>query len=82
MAELQPASHIFSPAPRSPRGEIVDLAANCVKIGKRYTNRASVTVSLGVAEWTPEHKNGQELVKIADEKLYQAKHSGRNRVCT
>ncbi len=26
---------------------IVDLAKNCVEIGKRYTNRASVTVSLG-----------------------------------
>ncbi|MEZ5296016.1 MAG: hypothetical protein R2697_07025 [Ilumatobacteraceae bacterium] len=28
---------------------IVDLAANCVKTGKRYTNRASVTVSLAVS---------------------------------
>ncbi|MEY4607463.1 MAG: hypothetical protein RLY45_2223 [Actinomycetota bacterium] len=26
---------------------IVDLAANCVRIGRRHTNRASVTVSLG-----------------------------------
>src|SRR5690606_19105624 len=26
---------------------IVELARNCVQIGKRYTNRASVTVSLG-----------------------------------
>ncbi|MAT04463.1 MAG: B12-binding domain-containing radical SAM protein [Acidimicrobiaceae bacterium] len=26
---------------------IVELAANCVRIGKQYTNRASVTVSLG-----------------------------------
>ena len=26
---------------------IVDLARNCVQIGRRHTNRASVTVSLG-----------------------------------
>jgi len=40
-----------------------------------------VTVSMGVAEWTSELTDPQDLVKQADERLYEAKRSGRNRVC-
>ncbi|HEY8432615.1 MAG TPA: GGDEF domain-containing protein [Sandaracinaceae bacterium] len=40
-----------------------------------------VTISVGVAEWTPQLADPQELVKLADEKLYEAKRTGRNRVC-
>jgi two-component system cell cycle response regulator len=40
-----------------------------------------VTVSLGVAEWTTEQKEPNDIVKLADEKLYDAKRTGRNRVC-
>jgi two-component system, cell cycle response regulator len=40
-----------------------------------------VTISLGVAEWKPGVADAQELMKIADEKLYEAKRTGRNRVC-
>lgn len=40
-----------------------------------------VTVSMGVAEWVPAIADPQELVKLADEKLYEAKRTGRNRVC-
>ena len=43
--------------------------------------RIPVTVSLGVAEWTPNIREAEQLVKIADEKLYEAKRTGRNRVC-
>lgn len=39
-----------------------------------------VTVSLGAAELSGE-MDGTALVKGADEKLYEAKRSGRNRVC-
>jgi diguanylate cyclase (GGDEF)-like protein len=40
-----------------------------------------VTVSLGVAT-CPEEATGEfELIRIADGRLYQAKHEGRNRVC-
>lgn len=39
-----------------------------------------VTISVGVAEWTPESSDPQELVKEADERLYEAKRGGRNRV--
>lgn len=41
-----------------------------------------VTVSLGVAQWNPAIEDPNELVKSADQKLYEAKRSGRNRVCS
>ncbi len=41
----------------------------------------AVTISLGVAQWAEGVKDAQDLVRIADEKLYEAKNSGRNRVC-
>ena len=41
-----------------------------------------VTISLGVAEWDPNIEDPAELVKRTDEKLYDAKRSGRNRVCS
>ncbi len=39
-----------------------------------------VTISLGVAELAPEMKAPQQLIKAADDKLYESKRSGRNRV--
>lgn len=41
-----------------------------------------VTISLGVAEWDEGVGDPAELVKRADEKLYEAKRGGRNRVCS
>jgi two-component system cell cycle response regulator len=40
-----------------------------------------VTVSLGVATLLSEHREAADLVRAADEKLYEAKSTGRNRVC-
>ncbi len=40
-----------------------------------------VTVSLGVAEWTEGLESAEEIVRLADAKLYEAKRLGRNRVC-
>ena len=39
-----------------------------------------VTISLGVAELGGEMKSPQQLIKAADDKLYESKRSGRNRV--
>jgi diguanylate cyclase (GGDEF)-like protein len=39
-----------------------------------------VTISLGVAELTPDMTEPMHFIKAADQKLYQAKRSGRNRV--
>jgi diguanylate cyclase (GGDEF)-like protein len=40
-----------------------------------------VTVSIGVSSFPEDTKNKAELVTLADNALYQAKRSGRNRVC-
>ncbi len=44
--------------------------------GKRY----KITVSIGVAEYTPGVDKVQKIIKKADKKLYMAKKQGRNRV--
>jgi two-component system cell cycle response regulator len=47
----------------------------------RFDNQAiSVTISLGVATFSEGQRDGAELIKAADGRLYQAKQSGRNRV--
>jgi diguanylate cyclase (GGDEF)-like protein len=38
------------------------------------------TISAGVAQYTPQASSGEALIKAADEKLYQAKHAGRDRL--
>lgn len=42
--------------------------------------RMPVTVSLGVAELPPGETDLTQLIRLADERLYQAKRGGRNRV--
>ncbi len=42
---------------------------------------ASVTVSIGVSSFPAVASKPSELIKTADDALYEAKHSGRNRVC-
>jgi len=44
-------------------------------------NDISVTISLGVASRSTGAETPEELIKQADEALYQAKESGRNKVC-
>lgn len=45
--------------------------------GARY-----VTLSAGLALWPEQGLELDELLQVADAALYQAKHAGRNRVCT
>lgn len=44
--------------------------------------RHNVTVSIGVSSYPKDSVLEEELVKIADDRLYKAKSLGRNRVCT
>ena len=39
-----------------------------------------VTISAGVATWTSDFNNPDQLIKAADKALYSAKQNGRNRV--
>ncbi len=63
---------------------------DAVRVAERFRHaieRASwelrpVTGSFGVASLTDAIHNRQELIEQADQALYHAKHSGRNRVCT
>ena len=40
-----------------------------------------LTISLGCSQLEATDKNALDLIQRADDKLYEAKHSGRNRVC-
>ena len=42
--------------------------------------RATVTVSVGVAEWQTHYEDPLDLFKAADGKMYEAKQNGRNQV--
>ena len=41
-----------------------------------------LTISVGVAEWTSEMRQPEDLIAMADAALYRAKHAGRNRVAS
>ena len=41
-----------------------------------------VTVSVGVAEWQHDYEDAGDLLKAADDKMYEAKRAGRNQVCS
>ncbi|TCB50091.1 GGDEF domain-containing protein [Acinetobacter sp. ANC 4779] len=40
-----------------------------------------ITLSIGIAFWPKHSHDVNEVFKMADNKLYQAKNSGRNRIC-
>ncbi|MCU0693205.1 MAG: GGDEF domain-containing protein [Polyangiaceae bacterium] len=46
------------------------------------SDRIRVTISLGCAALTDEDRSATEMLQRADERLYEAKRSGRNRVCS
>jgi len=52
-----------------------------VELGAAGGRRFRVTVSAGVCKWTLQADSLRAMLKLADEAMYQAKHSGRNRVC-
>ncbi|MCG5499372.1 GGDEF domain-containing protein [Ectothiorhodospira lacustris] len=47
--------------------------------GKQRT--VSVTISMGVAERSPDRPDPESVIKAADQALYAAKQAGRNQVC-
>lgn len=56
---------------------------HCIMLPEDLENdikAVSVTVSIGIAEYTPYVSAVENLVKRADEAMYQAKRQGRNRV--
>jgi diguanylate cyclase (GGDEF)-like protein len=57
------------------RSEMQDL-----QLTSNEGNDLKVRASLGVAAFSPEHESAIHLLEAADSALYQAKHSGRDRV--
>lgn len=47
----------------------------------QHQTAGRITVSIGVAVATPDQKGEEDAVKAADDRLYEAKNSGRDRVC-
>ena len=72
--------------PRMKRHEAGDIAEAIRRTIEMQVHRSGrgvpvpVTVSLGVASFPDDAKEEMELIRIADQRLYQAKHAGRNLV--
>jgi diguanylate cyclase (GGDEF)-like protein len=71
--------------PEAPRENVIFFAEKLRKLISEHeftfeNRRIAVTVSLGVAEMTPELQVPQQFIKKADTLLYEAKRGGRNRV--
>jgi diguanylate cyclase (GGDEF)-like protein len=45
------------------------------------TSKIRITISSGVAQIDGDTKSIEDLFKVADAVLYQAKQTGRNKVC-
>jgi diguanylate cyclase (GGDEF)-like protein len=58
------------------------LAEHLAKV--RFTSNDgasfSVTLSIGISQYHPDDANEEAIVHRADQALYHAKHSGRNRI--
>ncbi len=48
----------------------------CLEVEQRDFQHGSVSISVGVAQWKPEHAMGDDLLKAADEAMYESKRSG------
>jgi len=72
--------------PRMKRHEAADIAEAIRRTVEAQVHRSGrgvpvpVTVSLGVASFPDDAKEETELIRIADQRLYEAKHAGRNLV--
>ncbi len=62
-------------------GERIRKILEKTLVARVYDGDLRVTVSIGISSFPEDTKNGADLVTLADNALYQAKRSGRNRVC-
>ena len=61
----------------------VCIASHSFKTGSQEQSlEISVTVSIGIANHSDSIASPEDLIRIADENLYRAKHEGRNQVVT
>lgn len=62
--------------------ERVRLALQTTAVALRDGRKVYVTASMGLSQWNPGDADIEAPLKRADAALYQAKATGRNRVCT
>ncbi|BBM02311.1 hypothetical protein GL2_23850 [Microbulbifer sp. GL-2] len=51
------------------------------RLKRRSGQQIKVTVSIGLAQRSKQLKRSDSVLKVADQALYKAKRSGRNRLC-
>lgn len=67
---------------RDPDGQAAPVIAERMRqtVQSIPTEYGQITISLGVCAWSPEMESDTAVIEKADEALYHAKRSGRNRV--
>ncbi|MEW6131579.1 MAG: sensor domain-containing diguanylate cyclase [Pseudomonadota bacterium] len=65
-----------------PHTTLEQAAALAERLRQTIESSTPVTISIGVAALGPQHDSQDTLIKAADDALYRAKQSGRNRVVT
>jgi diguanylate cyclase (GGDEF)-like protein len=72
--------------PMTPNRQAASVAETIRRqIEQRFQSRprhaTSVTISIGISTYPEDAQEDAECLRVADQRLYQAKRSGRNRVC-
>lgn len=62
------------------RAELIRESVNRLRVQFKGELLRQVSLSIGVAMYPTHAKDGTELIHLADQALYEAKHAGRNRV--
>jgi diguanylate cyclase (GGDEF)-like protein len=62
------------------RAEAIRAGVETMRVKHMGRDLPQVTVSIGVATFPADGDSPEALLRVADEALYRAKHSGRNRV--
>jgi two-component system cell cycle response regulator len=72
--------------PESDADSVLEFAGTVRKLIEGHVfefegSRINVTISIGIGHLSDKMKDPIELLKVADDRLYEAKRAGRNRVC-
>ena len=79
---LQVVRKAVADSPFTIRGRIRAKRKREQPKGARPRRRASITVSIGVAERNGRRDTPDQVIRAADQSLYRAKEEGRNRICS
>ena len=67
--------------PETTKDECMGIAEDLrIEFGKEIINGQHITVSMGISSFPEDAVDHNQLIRKADERLYKAKSTGRNRV--